>query len=218
MSLTSEEINRKLLHGLAVALPTGIFYGPGLLDLPPWSPVPIIGAMLALSLVVEALRFRSPSFALFFGKSFGSMLRAEETTRLTGATYVFGGSFLCSLIALQGPIASAAAFLGLSIFILGDAAAALVGKAIGRIRIGDKTLEGTLGCFALCVFLAAVVFPRLPAFTDVWGELPLLQVVVLSALVAVLELLPIRLGRVVLNDNLYVPVVTTLVALALRSA
>ena len=218
MSLTPEEINRKLLHGLAVALPAGIFYGPGLLVLPPWSQTPIIGAMLALSLVAEALRFRNPSFALFFGRSFGSMLRTEEVNRLTGATYVFGGSFLCSLIALQGPVASAAAFLGLTIFILGDAVAALVGKAIGRIRIGDKTLEGSLGCFALCVFLAAVVFPRLPTFTDVWGELPLLQVVVLSALVAVLELLPIRLGRFVLNDNLYVPVLTTLVALALHSA
>ena len=64
---------------------------------------------------------------------------------------------------------------------------------------------------------AVVVFPRLPAFTDVWGELPLLHVVVLSALVAVLELFPIRLGRVVLNDNLYVPAVVTCAALALRS-
>ena len=218
MSLTLEEINRKLLHGFAVALPAGIFYGPDLLVLPPWSPAPIIGAMLILSLVIETLRFRSPALGALFSKCFGPMLRAEEDTKLTGATYVFGGSFLCSLIALQGPVASAAAFLGLTIFILGDAAAALVGKAIGRIRIGGKTLEGSLGCFALCVFLAAVVFPRLPTFSDVWGELPLLQVVVLSALVAVLELFPIRLGRFVLNDNLYVPVLTTLVALALHSA
>ena len=30
---------------------------------------------------------------------------------------------------------------------LGDAAAALVGKSMGRIRIGEKTLEGALGCF-----------------------------------------------------------------------
>ena len=97
-----------------------------------------------------------------------------------------------------------------------DAAAALVGKAIGRIRIGDKTLEGALGCFALCAFLSCFVFPRLPEFPVVWGELSLLHALLLSALVAILELFPVRLGRLTLNDNLYVPVVVTFAALALR--
>ena len=31
--LTKEEVNRKLVHGLAVVLPAGIFYGPDLLGL-----------------------------------------------------------------------------------------------------------------------------------------------------------------------------------------
>ena len=98
---------------------------------------------------------------------------------------------------------------------LGDAAAALVGKAIGRIRIGDKTLEGTLGCFFLCFFLSWLVFPALPYFTLLWGPITILDAFLLSALVAVLELYPIRFGKFVVNDNLYVPVVVTFAAMAL---
>lgn len=216
MSLTPEEINRKLLHGLGVVLPAGIFYGPDLLNVERPMVTFIIGGLFAVSLLIEALRLRNPAFGGLFNKCFGSMLRADEASTLTGATYVLGGSFLCSLIALQGAAAAAAAFLALALFILGDAAAALVGKAIGRIRIGDKTLEGALGCFALCAFLSCFVFPRLPEFLVVWGELSLLHALLLSALVAILELFPIRLGRLTLNDNLYVPVVVTFAALALR--
>lgn len=217
MSLTPEEINRKFLHGLAVVLPAGIFYGPDLFHLERWMISVIIGLLFGLSLLVEAIRLRSASFGRVFTKWFGSMLRPSEATKLTGATYVCGGAFFCSLIALQGAMASAAAFLSLTLFILGDAAAALVGKAIGRIRIGDKTLEGALGCFGLCVLLGSLVFPVLPKFSSVWGELTLWQVLLLAALVSILELFPFRLGKRVFNDNLYVPVLVTWAAWAMQS-
>ena len=218
MSLTAEEINRKLLHGLAVILPVGIFYGPHLSFLTEYLVCGIIGILFLFSLLVEYTRFRRPAFAGWFNKWFGSMLRSEEANQITGATYVLGGSFLCSLIALQEDLlASASAFLALSLFILGDAAAALVGKAIGRIKIGDKTIEGTLGCFFLCFFLAWFVFPALPDFTLLWGAMTIVDAFLLSALVAVLELYPIRFGKVVLNDNLYVPVVVTFAAIALHN-
>ncbi|MBG30941.1 MAG: hypothetical protein CMI31_13220 [Opitutae bacterium] len=93
----------------------------------------------------------------------------------------------------------------------------MVGKAIGRIKIGDKTLEGTLGCFSLCFLLAWLVFPALPDFTLLWGPMTIVDAFLLSALVAVLELYPIRFGKVVLNDNLYVPVVVTFAAIALHN-
>lgn len=216
MSLSSEEINRKLLHGLAVILPAAIFYGPVTSTLTPPAVSCLLGVLLVFSLLVESVRFRNPRVRDLFNRCFGSMLRADEESALTGATYVFAGSFLCSLLALQGSVQAAAAFLGLALFILGDAAAALTGKAFGRIRIGDKTLEGALGCFFLCAVLAAFVFPVLPAFTETWGEIGLVRILVLSALVALLELFPLRLGGFTLNDNLYVPVLVTLYLLATR--
>jgi len=117
---------------------------------------------------------------------------------------------------MGGKIAAASAFLALSLLIIGDAAAALVGKAIGRRRIGEKTLEGALGCFALCLLLSLRVFPYLPELTLVWGNIHLLQAVFLSALVAVLELFPFRAGKIVLNDNLYVPVIVTFVCILMH--
>ena len=217
MSLTPEEINRKLLHGLAVLLPAGIFYGPELVVVSQYTVPAIIGFLLVASLQIEYLRFRRPAFTKCFNKSFGSLLRSAEANQLTGATYVMAGTFLCSLIALQDLFACASAFLALTLFILGDAAAALVGKAIGRIKIGDKTLEGTLGCFFLCFILSWLVFPALPDFSLLWGPTTVTDAFLLSALVAVLELYPIRFGKFVFNDNLYVPVAVTFAAIALHS-
>jgi dolichol kinase len=213
VSLTSEEIFRKLLHGLALILPATIFYGPEILGVQPWSISLILSFLLVISLLVETLRFRNNSFRRLFNHCFGSMLRSSESTKWTGATYVMSGSFFCSLIAIVGNFGAASAFLSLSLFILGDAAAALVGKAIGRRRIGEKTLEGALGCFTLCLLLSLGVFPHLPGFSLVWGSFHLLQAVFLSALVSVLELFPFRFGKIVLNDNLYVPVIVTLVCI-----
>ena len=97
------------------------------------------------------------------------MLRQEESQQITGATYVLAGGLLCSLLALISESACAAAFLGFTLFVLGDAAAALAGKAFGRVRVGRKTLEGALGCYLLCVVLGAFLFPQLPTFLAVWG-------------------------------------------------
>ena len=144
-------------------------------------------------------------------------MREVEAKQLTGATYVLAGSVICSMFSLYSESAAAAAFLGLTLFILGDAVAALVGKAFGRIRIGNKTVEGALGCYFFCFLIAALVFPKLPAFLATWGgQLSIIHIIGISASVALLELFPIRIGKVVLNDNLYVPAAVSFFALLIR--
>ena len=210
--LTKEEVNRKLLHLIAVILPAGIFYGPELLGLERIWICSIIFGMLLTSLSIEFARFGNEAFGLFFGHCFGSMMRPEEGRQLTGATYVLAGSATCSLFSLHDELAAACAFLALTLFILGDAAAALVGKAIGRIRIGGKTLEGAMGCLLVCMALAAFAFPRIPGFLENWrGEYGWIQILVVSSTVTILELFPIKLGRMALNDNLYVPAFASVV-------
>jgi glycerol-3-phosphate acyltransferase PlsY len=49
----------------------------------------------------------------------------------------------------------------MAFLILGDAAAAIVGRAVGRVRIFGKSLEGSLACFAACL-LVAWVYPGDP--------------------------------------------------------
>ena len=212
--LTKEEINRKLLHGLAVILPISIFYWPELTGQPKVFVSWVFGVLFLLFLSIDWMRLKVDSFHSLFCRYFGGMMREVESRQLTGATYVVGGSCLCSVIALHSHKSEAAVFLGLTLFILGDAVAALVGKAFGRIRVGEKTLEGSLGCFFFCVLLAWIIFPQLPNFLVAWGgPFSMFQILLVSAAVSLLELFPIRLGKVVLNDNLYVPAVVSLIAL-----
>ena len=89
--------------------------------------------------------------------------------------------------------------------------------AFGRIKIGSKTLEGSIGCCLLCLVLGVFVFPELPGFLEGWGgELSLVQVLVLSFAVSLLELVPFKIPGVEINDNLYVPAVTSAIAFLIR--
>ena len=214
--LTKEEINRKLLHGLAVILPVSMFYWPVLLESSRAIFSLILLLLFTISLVVEFARLKNNQFSRLFFTLFGSMLRKEESRQLTGATYVLAGSVFCSLISLSSDSAAAASFLGLTLFILGDAVAALVGKGIGRIKVGHKTIEGAVGCFLFCILLTTFVFPELPGFLADWGgDLTGIQIIAISASVSILEFFPIKSRSFVLNDNLYVPALASLIALAL---
>ena len=177
----------------------------------------IIGGIFLVNLLIEGYRLHNQQGKKLFRQFFGAMMRKEENGKLTGATWVLAGSVLCSLLALISPVAAAAAFWGLSLFILGDAAAALFGKAFGKTRIGRKTLEGALGCYVLCVLLSIFVMPQLPMFLSTWGgQLALWQILLISGVITLLEFFPIRLGKLTVNDNLYVPAMATVAAMLIR--
>ena len=141
--------------------------------------------MLALgALALDLLRLRERRVRRLFRDFLGGMLREHEQFGLLGSTYLLMAALL-AVDLFPRPVAAAA----LGFTVLGDAFAAIVGKAWGRTRVFGKTLEGALGglaaCLAWAAFLAA--FGYLP-----WG------VVVAGALVASLaEILPIPL-----DDNL----------------
>lgn len=216
--LSKEEVNRKLLHGLAVVLPVSIFYCPLVWQFDRLFMFFVILSLLLFSVLIEMLRLRSIFWGKWFSSVFGSMMREEEKIQITGATYILGGSLICSLFSLHSDFAAVASFLSLTLFILGDAVAALSGKAFGRFKVGKKTLEGAVGCFILCVLIAGLIFPILPFFVNYWGEnISWVEVLIISTTISVLELFPVKFGRVILNDNLYVPAVTTFVVLLIHS-
>ena len=206
-----EEINRKLLHILAVGLPVFIFYGPEWLAVSKEDVLWIVFALLVLSLTIDLSRLYSKSFKSWFFNLFGTMMRPQEDNQLTGATYIIAGSFVCSWISLSSDPFSASVFVSLTLFILGDAAAALCGKAFGRVKMGDKTLEGAIACFVLCLFLVWFIFPNLPSFQHKWGgDFTWMHMFLFSLGISILELFPIKIGRITLNDNFYVPATISL--------
>jgi diacylglycerol kinase (CTP) len=218
MALKKEEIQRKLLHFIfGTIIPVGALYIPwyaekqGWNAVPPWTLPPIIlGVFLAGFILMETLRFKIPAVAGLVNKLCGGFLRKEEEKRTTGATYINASALICTIIFKDHPYIT---FMVISTFIWGDAVAALVGQAIGKIKIGKKSLEGSLSCLALCLVFYFFVFPHVPLLLDKWsGTIPLAITIVASLCVTVLELIPMKITRnIAINDNLIVPVVTGIV-------
>jgi dolichol kinase len=208
MAISKEEISRKLLHLFALLMPIGIFYAPYWSF--PWFLVPAILFVLFISSVtIEMLRFKIPSIqkvVLFF---FGHMMRKEEHFVVSGWTWVIGAAFLCSVLFKERPHIS---FIALTLFILGDAMAALIGISAGRIKIGKKTLEGSIACFITCIILFFIVFPYVPGLFESLGSkkgLSVISIILTSVAVTFFELIPLKIThKITINDNLGVPVIT----------
>lgn len=205
MRLPKEEIARKLLHLFALTMPAGIHYIPQWTGT--WLVATIILAVLFFgSVIIEKLRQKSPAVQALFYKFAGSMLRKEEKHVITGSTWVIGAALICSILFRNDTYI---ALIVLTIFILGDAVAALVGMSMGRIKIGKKSLEGSIACFLLCMFFFVAVFPLIPGLLEpAGGRIPLGVAAATSLAVTVFELVPLRITRTLtINDNLAVPVI-----------
>ena len=216
MKLNRAEIDRKILHFIfGLLIPGVMFYSsvwvryiPGLpRTVPPrvYTILLFLGLTI-LMLIVEFLRLKVTGMAGLFARGFGSMMRREESRKFTGATHMVISALICSMVFYNYPHISA---MVLSTFIWGDAVAALVGLSIGRIRIGRKSLEGSLACFLLCLAMYFLLFPLVPGLLSAWGgRMPLAPALTGSLCVTLLELFPVRIGRIRFNDNLIVPVLT----------
>jgi diacylglycerol kinase (CTP) len=215
MGLKKVEVGRKMLHFIfGTVIPLGIFYLPLYAENKSWKvvaywlyPSTILAVFFVLFVAAEFLRRTVPAVADLFGKWFSGVLRNDEAQRITGATYICASSLICSIVFRNHPHIS---FMVIAAFIWGDAVAALVGQSIGRVKIGGKTLEGSIACFVLCLCFFGLVFPHVPFLLDAWnGSMPPALAVMASLCITILELFPLRLmARFEVNDNLLVPVVT----------
>ncbi|HEY5565111.1 MAG TPA: phosphatidate cytidylyltransferase [Rhodothermia bacterium] len=186
------EIWRKALHLLSLAIPVG------LLILGRTTALYILVPIAAILVLSEVLRSRSQTVRDLIWKGFGFMMRPEEIPpapaplRFNGATWVLLGA--CVVVSLFEPSAAAAAMV---IGLIGDAAAALVGRRFGRRPIGrrGKSLEGTIA-FAVAALPAAAFVPG-PSLTG------LVAAVIIAALVE-------GFGTPI-NDNLAVPLAAGIV-------
>lgn len=172
------ELHRKAIHLSSMVIPIGYHL------LPEESARRALLAATAIAIVVEAVRLNEPRIGRLTLGLVGALLRESEKTGLFGSTYLILGSLLCAHSFDKPVVVAAILFV-----ILGDAAAALVGRAYGRIPIFGKTLEGSLACLVVCFVIGAL----LPGIS--------LKVAAAGAVTAtIFELLPIPL-----DDNLRIP-------------
>ncbi len=148
----------------------------------------IVGVIAGIAIVVELLKWLYPPFSELFFRFFKPVLRSHERKgAITGATYFIVSTLLC-VIFFKKHLAIVCIFF----MVLGDTAAALVGKKWGRTKlIGKKSLEGSTACFTICAMISLFFWLN-----------PIVGLV--GAFVATLaELLPLRI-----DDNLTVPLIS----------
>lgn len=157
----------------------------------------VVGSITFIAYSVEFGKRYFPKFSKYFFQYLKPLLRAHELEgAITGATYYITGVLLCIII-FDKSIAIACIFF----IILGDTAAALVGKRWGRTKlIGNKSLEGSAACFIVCSLITLFLINPIVGNT---GAINLIVGITGAFFATLTELLPLRI-----DDNLTVPLIS----------
>lgn len=191
------ELQRKAIHLVALVLPASI------LTLPRPAAVAGLAALAALSVGLDVARQRVPAVRrLVVDRAFGGLMRPEELPPEGGPLVLNGAAWMCVSAALCAWLfAPGVAAAALAMLMVGDGAAAVVGRRVGRTKWpgSPKSVEGSLAyaATAFLVGLAVVAWP---------GSGVGVGTVALGAVVgAAVEAVPIPL-----NDNVRVPLLSGL--------
>jgi len=147
-----------------------------------------LGAMTAIFVTGEIVRFAFPSVNRWMVSHLGIILKKGKGFRPSGSTYLLLSSLAVFLLFEKYVAITSLLFLS-----IGDLMAAVIGEKFGRRRVFSKSLEGSLACLASCLVIGMVMTWVSPAVV-----LPVAIVGAVSA--AIVELLPIPL-----DDNLTIP-------------
>ena len=174
------ELKRKLFHQSSLIIPLSYFL------VEKRTALIILGSITILFIAADILRFHIKFIRELIFKIFKPIIRDHENNTFFGATYVLLGGFFTVLLFEKTIAITALLYLTIS-----DSLAAIVGKSIGRIKINNKSLSGSLAFF-VSGFLIGLYITHLDFKLAVIGAL----------LTALTELFIPRK----LDDNLIIPV------------
>lgn len=181
-----QEIYRKLIHLSSLWIPIAIYMFEKKTSLL------IFFSGIILVYAYERIRKQDHALARLLNKTLGAALRPDEkeaTFKPSGAVYVLIAAFLSTLI-----FPETIAITALSMMLIGDAAAALIGRKYGKHKLLGKSVEGTVA-FSVTAFINALI---IAAFIPV--ESGYLTAATIAAFVAAfVELVSKKIG---LDDNL----------------
>lgn len=176
------ELKRKSVHLVTTLVIPIAYYFIGITR---WWMAILLGIASISIVLIDLNRTKNNILTKIFDKLFNGMMRSHELDgKLTGASYVIIGSFL-TIVLLPKKIA----ILALLFAAVGDTVAALYGKKFGKIKIWNKTLEGSLAGLLSCL-LIALLFTNTPNVVKFSGAFAAIFI----------ELLPIKI-----DDNLRIP-------------
>ena len=177
------ELSRKIIHFLNMVIPLIHVY----LIKDRMGMIIFLSFMLSFCFFIEVFRVQNFILHKFFKKYFYFMMRdSEKKGEITGATWVFAGS-LFTIILVPKPFCIVALFF----LAVGDTFAALIGMNYPFIKIGRKTLSGSIACFVTCCVIGLLFSFSLNTST-----------IILGAFIATLT----ELSSMKINDNLSIPI------------
>ena len=177
------EISRKAIHIFNIIIPLfHIYILKDKIDM-----IIFLSAMVIFCFFIEIFRSQSSFISKFFEKYLFFMMRSfEKQGSLTGSTWVFVGA-LITIILVPQPFS----LLALFFLAFGDTLAALVGMRFPFIKIGNKTLSGSLACFIMCLSVGLILDFEISS-----------EIILIGAFTAtIVELISIKI-----NDNILIPV------------
>lgn len=152
MSAFRQESWRKIFHALSAGY--ALLYVAAGRGATLW----ILGTALVLGAGLEAGRLRHGPFNAWLLGRFAGIHREKEVHRPSGIFWTLAGCFLVVLLVPERDIV-VAAMLYLAV---GDGLAGFVGRTWGRLRIGGKSLEGSLACFLGAWVVGVLVLAPVP--------------------------------------------------------
>lgn len=191
--INTNELARKTVHLANSVIP--LFYFFLIPDRWIMGGILVVCAMIALYL--DWARTRVGWVKTIYHRYIDFMLRPHELEgAFTGASWVFLGSLVVVLI-----FPMKIAVLALLFMSVGDTVAALVGMQFGKIRLWNKTLEGSVMGILSCLLLS-LLFPGVSWWVRVGGALAAMFV----------ELIPIPI-----DDNFRIPVLSGLFMMVIQT-
>jgi len=172
---------RRLFHavsGVTLAVSVGLQVGGR--SVGPW----IVGAGLAVALILDVVRLYNPEANRLFFRLLRPLASPRERDRLASSTW-----YLAGVGAVMLSFDTDVAAIGILVLALADPAAGYVGRRWGRMRLGLGTVAGSMTFFVVSVAVFAAFY-----------SLPL--ALAMALVVTTLEAVPIPL-----DDNFTIPLV-----------
>ena len=188
------EVARKAIHLSSISIPVIYYFITREIALL------LLVPLFAGFFLVDLLKNFYPPVAKWYHSTFDAMLRThelEEKPYLNGATYITMGALL--LVLFFPKIIVIASFSMVSV---SDTFAAIIGKAFGKHRFGEKSVEGSIAFFLASLGIVAVV-PELNIFIGL----------VMAITATVTEAFMVRIGNYKIDDNLSIPIVSASVGI-----
>jgi dolichol kinase len=183
-----QEWLRKLIHLSSLWMPILYYFQDK------QSTLILVGVVMCIVLLADIGRHYLPITGRLFNALFGNMLRGHEKhqKKLSGASYTLIAGFITILL-FSKPVAIAA----ISILVISDAFAALVGRKYGSIPLAGKSLQGTATFYVFAVAITlgvATLFEESGWFMGAG--------IVASFIATLAELFSKRIG---IDDNITIP-------------